>query len=34
MMQMFMTTLKKQGKAIKKLSKQADLDDSSDSDSD
>ena len=33
MMQMFMTTLKKQGKAIKKLSKQADLDDSSDSDS-
>lgn len=34
MMHMFMTTLKKQGKAIKKLSKEADLDDSSDSDSD
>jgi len=34
MMHMFMTTLKKQDKAIKKLSKRADLDDSSDSDSD
>ena len=33
MLQCMMTTLKKQGRAIKKLSKQADLDDSSDSDS-
>lgn len=33
MLQCMMTTLKKQGKALKKLSKQVDLDDSSDSDS-